>query len=93
MDKRSLLSESGNEMDLFEGEGDNDKQKLLSVDDELEDDWNVSDDEFEDEDKLLIFDVEKHAKSVVVILKPVSFTMALVVWMVRLIHTVTVNVK
>ncbi len=81
----------GNELDGFlEG------KPLSSVDEFADDDLDVDeveDDEFENEDKIVVFDVEKHAQMVVTILKPVSFTMALVVWMVRLIHVITINVK
>ncbi len=71
-----------------------DARGLLSVADALEgEEEEEDDDEFESEDKLQVFDVEEHAKMVVAILKPVSFTMVLVVWLVRLIQTVNISVK
>jgi hypothetical protein len=85
-----LMDESETELEGF-SEGKHLVSSAAEFDDLEVDD--VEDDEFESEDKIIVFDVEKHAKMVVTILKPVSFTMALVVWMVRLIHVITVNVK
>lgn len=87
-----LIDDNENELVGFA----EDKKRLSSIDEFADDDGevdDVEDDEFENEDKIVLFDVEKHAQMVVTILKPVSFTMALVVWMVRLIHVITVNVK
>lgn len=89
---------SGSDMELravHHDEQDDDGQGLLSSlePDDGGDHDSFDDDEFESESRLEVFDVEKHARMVVVILKPVSFTMALVVWMVRVIHTVVINVE
>jgi hypothetical protein len=88
-----LLNEDETELRGFAGEKED--KHLLSVADALGDEGedDVEDDEFESEDKLIVFDVEEHARMVVAILKPVSFTMALVVWLVRMIQVITINVK
>ncbi len=89
-----LLNEK-DETELRGFVGEKEEKHLLSVADALEGEQEdeVEDDEFESEDKLIVFDVEEHAKMVVAILKPVSFTMALVVWLVRMIQVITINVK
>ena len=88
-----LLNEDETELHGFVSQKED--KHLLSVADALgeEQEDDVEDDEFESEDKLIVFDVEEHAKMVVAILKPVSFTMALVVWLVRMIQVITINVK
>jgi hypothetical protein len=87
-----LIDRNSNSENELEGFGDG--KPLTSVDEFADDDVDdVEDDEFENEDKIIVFDVEKSARSVVGILKPVSFTMALVVWMVRLLHVITKDVE
>jgi presenilin 1 len=51
------------------------------------------DDEFESEEELRTIDVAANSATVTAILRPVAVTMCLVVWLVRLIHTITVNVS
>lgn len=96
--KKKDIDESGSQelTSFLDDDSAGDGKRLLSVDDELEEQFGVvdeADDEFEAESNLIVFNVEKHAKLVVSILKPVSLCMILVVWMVRLIHTVQVNVR
>lgn len=48
---------------------------------------------FESEEDLEVINIDAHAATVTAIMRPVAVTMALVVWLVRLIHTVTANVS
>ena len=91
MKKPLMEAELGTELDDLDESREG--VHLLSVADAIDEYEDEEDDEFEDEDKLELFDVEAHAKSVLVILKPVSLCMALVVFMVRLIQRKTVNVR
>ena len=75
------------------GAGDDDRRGLLESLGPEEEEESASDDEFESESRLEVFDVEQHARMVTVILKPVGLTMALVVALVRIIHTMNISVK